>query len=141
MASFNSVHLVGTLTRDPEIKYLPKGTAVASFGLALNSYYTDKTGTKREETTFVDCEAFERTAEVIGEYCKKGSSILVDGRLKQDTWDDKTTGQKRSKLKVVVGVMQLLDRKPASATTQPDAGDNRPADDKALDGEPDEIPF
>ena len=108
MASYNKVMLIGNLTRDPEIKYTPKGTAIAVFGLATNRSYTLESGEKREEVTFVDCEAYARLAEIIGEYCKKGKPIFVEGRLKLDTWDDKTSGQKRSKMKVIVEVMQLL---------------------------------
>ena len=108
MPNLNKVMLMGNLTRDPEIKYTPKGTAIAVFGIATNRSYTLESGEKREEVTFVDCEAYARLAEVIGEYCKKGKPIFVEGRLKLDTWDDKTSGQKRSKMKVIVEVMQLL---------------------------------
>jgi single-strand DNA-binding protein len=108
MANLNKVMLIGNLTRDPEIKYTPKGTAIAAFGIAVNRNYTTDTGEKREEVTFVDLEAYARVAEIIGEYCKKGRPIFVEGRLKLDTWDDKQSGQKRSKMKVVVETMQLL---------------------------------
>lgn len=108
MPSLNKVILIGNLTRDPEIKYTPKGTAIAAFGLAMNRHYTTEAGEKREEVTFVDIEAYSRLAEIIGEYCRKGEPIAVEGRLKLDTWDDKETGQKRSKLKVVAESMQLL---------------------------------
>ena len=109
MASFNKVILVGNLTRDPELRYLPKGTAVAKIGLAVNRRWTAETGETREEVTFVDVEAFGKQAETIGQYLKKGRPILIEGRLKLDQWDDKQTGQKRSKLKVVLESFQFLD--------------------------------
>ena len=108
MASFNKVMLLGNLTRDPEVKYTPKGSAVADIGLAVNRTYTTDGGEKREETTFVDVTMWGRQAEIAGEYLKKGRPIFVEGRLQLDTWDDKQTGQKRSKLKVVGENLQLL---------------------------------
>src|SRR4051812_36454766 len=108
MASLNKVMLIGNLTRDPEIKYTPKGTAIADIGLAVNRNYTTESGEKREETTFVDVTLWGRVAEIVGEYCKKGRPLFVEGRLQLDTWDDKQTGQKRSKLKVVGDNIQLL---------------------------------
>src|SRR2546430_1829270 len=100
MASFNKVILVGNLTRDPELRYTPKGTAIAKIGLAINRNWTSETGEKKEEVTFVDVDAFGKTAEIIGQYLKKGRPILVEGRLRLDQWDDKQTGQKRSRLGV-----------------------------------------
>ena len=108
MASFNKVMLMGNLTRDPEIKYTPKGTAIADIGLAVNRNYTTDSGEKREEVTFVDVTLWGRVAEIVGEYCKKGRPLFVEGRLQLDTWDDKQTGQKRSKLKVIGENIQLL---------------------------------
>ncbi len=109
MASFNKVILLGNLTRDPQVKYTPSGTAVAEIGLAVNRYWFDKqTNSRREETTFVDVTLWGRDAEVAGEYLAKGRPVLIEGRLQLDTWDDKTTGQKRSKLRVVGERMQLL---------------------------------
>jgi len=108
MASLNKVMLIGNLTRDPEIKYTPKGTAIADIGLAVNRNYTTESGEKREEVTFIDVTLWGRTAEIVGEYCKKGRPIFIEGRLQLDTWDDKQTGQKRSKLKVVADNIQLL---------------------------------
>ena len=109
MANFNKVILAGNLTRDPEMRYTPKGMAIASFGMAINRTHTSETGEKKEEVTFVDVTAFGRTAEVISQYLKKGRPILIEGRLKYDTWDDKQTGQKRSKLAVVADGFQFLD--------------------------------
>lgn len=111
MANLNKVMLIGNLTRDPEVKYTPKGSAVADVGLAINRYFTLDSGEKREETTFVDVEFWGRTAELAGQYLKKGSAVFVEGRLRMDSWEDKNTGQKRSRLKVVVETMQFLDRR------------------------------
>src|SRR5690606_6137153 len=102
------VMLIGNVTRDPEVKYTPKGTAVAEVGLAINRVYTPDGGEKREETTFVDITFWGRQAEIVGEYAKKGRPIYVEGRLQLDTWDDKTSGQKRSRLRVVGEQLQLL---------------------------------
>ena len=109
MASFNKVILMGNLTRDPEVRYTPSGTAVTDLGLAVNRYWFDKQANERhEETTFVDVTLWGRQAEVAGEYLSKGRPVLIEGRLHLDTWDDRETGQKRSKLKVVGEAMQLL---------------------------------
>ncbi len=108
MASLNKVMIIGNLTRDPEIRYTPKGTAVAEIGVAVNRRYTADNGEKREETTFVDVTLWGRTAELAGEYLKKGRSVYIEGRLQLDSWDDKQTGQKRSKLRVVCEEMQFL---------------------------------
>ena len=109
MASYNKVILLGNLTRDPQVRYTPSGSAVAEIGLAVNRYWTDKqSNTRREETTFVDVTLWNRDAEVAGEYLAKGRSVLIGGRLQLDTWDDKQTGQKRSKLRVVAERMQMI---------------------------------
>jgi len=108
MANLNKVMLIGNLTRDPEVRYTPKGTAVAELGLAINRYFTAENGEKREETTFVDVTLWGRQAEVAGEYLKKGRPVFIEGRLQLDSWDDKQTGQKRNKLKVVGEGLQLL---------------------------------
>ena len=108
MASFNKVVLVGNLTRDPELRYTPKGTAVAKIGLAVNRTWKSETGETKEEVTFVDVDVFGRTAENVGQYMRKGSPILIEGRLRLDTWEDKQTQQKRSKLGVVAETVQFL---------------------------------
>lgn len=108
MASFNKVILIGNLTRDPELRYTPKGTAVAKLGLAVNRTWRTETGETKEEVTFVDVDVFGRTAENVGQYLRKGSPLMVEGRLKLDTWDDKQTNQKRSKLGVVAEMVQFL---------------------------------
>jgi single-strand DNA-binding protein len=108
MASFNKVILVGNLTRDPELRYTPKGTAVAKVGLAVNRNWTSESGEKKEEVTFVDVDIFGRTAENVSQYMRKGRPILIEGRLKFDQWDDKQTGQKRSRLGVIAETVQFL---------------------------------
>ena len=109
MANFNRVILIGNLTRDPEVKYLPSGSAVAEISLAINRSYTDKvTNERKEDTTYVEVTLWARLAELAGEYLSKGRPVMIEGRLHLDTWDDKTSGQKRSKLKVVGETMQFL---------------------------------
>jgi len=100
--------LMGNLTRDVELRVTPKGTAIGQFGLAINREWKDEGGQKREEVTFVDCEVWGKTAEIIAKYVTKGRPLFVSGRLKLDSWDDKTTGQKRSKMKIVVEQFQFL---------------------------------
>ena len=165
MASLNKVMLIGNLTRDPEIRYTPKGQAVTDIGLAVNRVYSTESGEKREEVTFIDVTLWGRTAEVVHQYCKKGRPLFVEGRLKLDSWDDKTSGQKRSKMKVVVETMQLLGSRDGggggghdstveyadsqaapSATSAPaqrraPAQAPRPPVDPDLDAAPDDIPF
>ena len=127
MASFNKVILLGNLTRDPEVRYTPKGSAVCDLGIAINRSYTLDSGEKREEVTFVDVVLWARLAEIAGEYLKKGRPVFIEGRLQLDTWDDKQSGQKRTKLRVVGETMQLLGSRPA-ATAAADAGESeRPA--------------
>jgi single-strand DNA-binding protein len=109
MPNYNKVILMGNLTRDPEVKYTSGGTAIAKLGMAINRTLTNKEGQKQEETTFVDVDAFGRQAEVIGQYLKKGRPVMIEGRLKLDQWDDKQTGQKRSKLGVTLEGFQFLD--------------------------------
>lgn len=153
MASFNKVLLLGNLTRDPEVRYTPKGTAVTEIGMAVNRVYTAEGGEKREEVTFVDVTLWGRTAEVAGEYLKKGRPVFIEGRLQLDSWDDKTTGQKRSKLKVVADGMQLIGGRPGgggggdpdegSAAPRSSSRASAPPPPKSAPAEPDddEIPF
>ena len=108
MANLNRVLLIGNLTRDPEVRYTPKGTAVTEIGLAVNRIYSGEDGEKKEETTFVDVTLWARQAEIAGQYLKKGRPVFIEGRLQLDTWDDKQTGQKRSRLRVVAENLQLL---------------------------------
>lgn len=109
MASFNKVILAGNLTRDPELRYTPKGVAIAKLGLAVNRTWKNEAGETKEEVTFVDIDAFGRQAEVIAQYFKKGRPILIEGRLRLDQWDDKQTGQKKSRLGVVLEGFSFID--------------------------------
>lgn len=166
MANLNKVMVIGNLTRDPEIKYTPKGSAIADIALAINRNYTTDSGEKREETTYVDIVLYGRLAEIAGEYLKKGRPVYIEGRLKLDTWDDKQTGQKRSKMRVVGEALQLLGgrdggreggsnggggeyeeadravrRPPPRAEASARPSQNRPPVDPDLDVEHDDIPF
>ena len=114
MPNVNKVFLMGNLTRDPQISYLPSQTAVCEIGLAINRNWTAQDGQKKEEVTFVDCSAFGKTAETIGKYLKKGRPIFIEGRLKYDTWEDKE-GKKRSRLRVVVDQFQFVDSRPGGS--------------------------
>lgn len=114
MASLNKLFLIGNLTRDPEVRVTPKGTHVAQFGLAVNRQFKDEAGAAREEVTFVDVESWGKQAELCGKFLKKGSLCMVEGRLKFEQWEDKQSGQKRSKLKVVMENVQFLGSKSSS---------------------------
>jgi single-strand DNA-binding protein len=151
MANLNRVLLIGNLTRDPEIRYTPKGTAVAEIGLAVNRIYSGEDGEKKEETTFVDVTLWARQAEIAGQYLKKGRPVFIEGRLQLDTWDDKQTGQKRSRLRVVSESLQLLGSRQEGEGSSPAAPPRRSSvaappsrpepRDPDLDVEPDDIPF
>lgn len=153
MASYNKVLLLGNLTRDPEVRYTPKGTAVTDLGIAVNRQYTLDSGEKREEVTFVDVTFWGRTAEVAGEYLKKGRPVFIEGRLQLDTWDDKQTGQKRSKLKVMGEAMQMLgarqgggggdapDEEPRGRSTGAARSSSPPKGGPPAEPDDDEIPF
>lgn len=131
MASYNRVVLVGNVTRDPQVKYTQGGTAVAEIGLAVSRQWFDKaTNSRKDETTFVDVTVWGKTAEHCGEYLAKGRPVLVEARLQTDSWEDKDTGQKRSKLKVVaenvtfLGSGEKRDRQPErESTTAEKAGE------------------
>jgi single-strand DNA-binding protein len=154
MASFNKVILVGNLTRDPELRYTPKGMAIAKIGLAVNRVWRNEAGESKEEVTFVDVDAFGRQAETLAQYMKKGSPLLVEGRLKLDQWDDKQTGQKRSKLGVIVEGFQFLGggrgeqgdsprRAPTAAAPAAAAASGAPAAEPDMPPPPeeDDVPF
>ena len=108
MASFNKVMLMGNLTRDPQMRYLPNQTAVADFGLACNRRWRTPAGEDKEEVLFVDCTAWGKQAETINQYCQKGKPIFIEGRLKYDTWEDKNGGGKRHKITVVVEEFRFI---------------------------------
>lgn len=117
MSSLNKVMLIGRLTRDPQLRHTPRGTALAEFGLALNRSFITESGEKREDPTFVDISVWGRTAESIGKHLRKGSLAYVEGRLQMDIWVDKTTGKNRSKLTIVGESVQFL--QPASSSRHP----------------------
>ncbi len=150
MASFNKVILMGNLTRDPELRYTSKGTAIAKIGLAVNRVWRTETGEQKEEVTFVDVDAFGKQAETIGQYLKKGRPVLVEGRLKLDTWDDKQSGQKKSKLGVVLETFQFVGSAQGQSgpgregappeTARPRVTENNPAPAEEMPSE-DDVPF
>jgi single-strand DNA-binding protein len=152
MANFNKVILAGNLTRDPDLRYTPKGVAIAKLGLAINRSWKTETGEPKEEVTFVDVDAFGKQAETIGQYLKKGRPILIEGRLRLDQWDDKQTGQKRSRLGVVLESFQFLDsgnrgegggdapRAPRPSAPPPAAAPE-PASGDTAQPEEDDVPF
>lgn len=108
MANLNKVMLIGNLTRDPELRVTPKGTAICTFSLAVNRKYRDESGGDREEVTYVDIEAWGKSGENISKYCTKGRPLFVEGRLRLDQWEDKNTKEKRSRMKVVCENFQFL---------------------------------
>lgn len=128
MANLNRVLLMGNLTRDPEVRYTPKGTAVADLGLAINRVIVPEEGERREEVTYVSVTLWGRQAEVAREYLTKGRGVFIEGRLHLDSWDDKPTGQKRSKLKVVGEHLQLLPKGGGHAPGEAQPGGAAPAD-------------
>jgi single-strand DNA-binding protein len=140
MPNYNKVMLIGNITRDPRLNYLPSNTPVADFGLAVNRKFKRGDGEKGEDTLFVDCVAFARIAEVINQYVGKGSPIFIEGRLQLDQWQDKQTGDKRSKHKVVVESMQFLGEGKRDGQRQETRAPANPG--PAADGLDDEdIPF
>jgi single-strand DNA-binding protein len=119
MAYLNKVFLIGNLTRDPELRVTPKGTAICQFGLAVNRQFKDESGATRDETTFIDIEAWGKQGELVAKYLAKGSPAMVEGRLKLDQWEDKQSGQKRSKLKVVLDNVQFLSTRGGAGAAPP----------------------
>lgn len=142
MASFNKVILMGNLTRDPELKHTSGGTAVGSLGLAVTRSWFDKSSNaKKEETAFVDVTLWGRTAEVASEYLSKGKQVLIEGYLKLDTWDDKETGQKRSKLKVVCENLTMLGGKTEGKQRTNDEHDEGSQEQPERNHLGEEVPF
>jgi single-strand DNA-binding protein len=161
MANYNKVILIGNLTRDPELRYTPKGLAIAKIALAVNRTWRDEAGATKEEVTFVDIDAFGRQAETLAQYMKKGRPIMVEGRLRLDTWEDKQTNQKRSRLGVVLESFQFLDfggrpaeeggaaaprahaptSTPAPAASPGPGASATPAPAEEAPGEEDDVPF
>ena len=130
MANFNRVILLGNLVTDPQLKYLPGGSAVTEFRLAVNHKFKTKDGGERDEAMFIDCACFGKGAEVISQYVQKGKQLLIEGRLKFDTWEDKQGGGKRSKHSVVIENFQLMPRTDGgSAKSASPAGEDPYAED------------
>ena len=150
MASFNQCTVVGNLTRDVELRYIASGSAVANVSIAINEKYTTKSGEKREDVLFLECVLWGKTAEIAGEYLSKGKPVLFSGKLKQENWDDKTTGQKRSKIVLNVDTMQFLggpsggqdapkQERPRQQTPRSDSRNESIYDD--MPTEADDVPF
>lgn len=119
MPSYNRVILIGNLTRDPELRHLPNGSAVCEFGLAVNDRFQNKaTGQWEDRPNFVDCSAFGKTAENIAKFFTKGRPIFTEGKLRLEQWEDRQTGNKRSKLKVVVDTWQFVDSDKGEPSTR-----------------------
>ena len=146
MANLNRVLLIGNVTRDPELRYTPKGTPVTEIGVAINRVYTAADDQKQQEVTFVEIEFWARLAEVAGQYLKKGRSVFVEGRLQLKSWDDKKSGQKRSRMIVVGENVQFLPDRTGIDSDSSKAGSGSGAGrqqghDADLESEPDDIPF
>jgi single-strand DNA-binding protein len=138
--SYNSVTLAGNLTRDVEVRYLANDQCVGSFGIAVNRRYKGRDGETQEETTFVDITVWGKLAEQCSNSLRKGSGVLVDGRLKQESWEDKATGQKRSKLLVTASEVHFVDsRRDSDATANPQQSEASSA--PRIETEDDAVPF
>ena len=152
MASFNRATLVGNLTRDPELRYTPQGTAVTDLRLAVTTVRGGRDQERKEETLFIDVTVWGRTAENCSEYLSKGRPVLVDGRLQLDSWEDRETKQKRTKIKLVAQVVQFLGSRDGGpgggggggASSQASQASPKKADEEPLEQEfksEDDIPF
>jgi single-strand DNA-binding protein len=143
MASVNRVFLLGNCTRDPELRTTPGGTSVTDLGLAVNRTWTDNEGMKKEETTFVDVTLWGRQAEVAGEYLHKGNPVFIEGRIQMDSWVDKQTAEKRSRLKIVAENLQLLgDRRESALPPRPPQRTREPQPQAMREPDPDDaVPF
>ncbi len=146
--NINCLHLAGRLTRDVELKFLPKGTAVARVSVAVSRKFKGNDGEWKEETAFVDVTAWGKQAEVVGQYFKKGSRIYLKGRLKTEKWNDKTTGEERSKLAVTMEEFEFVDGKSSSSDSAPAAPRREapttadlPPGTKVAPVEEDDVPF
>lgn len=141
MPNLNKTLLIGNLTRDPEMRHSSKGNAIAGFGLAVNRKYKTAAGEIEEETTFLDVSAFGQQAETVSKFLKKGAAVFVEGRLRLDRWDDKTTGQKRSKIVVIADRVQFLS--PRKANAEDNGKEAMPVGVAAGPGLPpdDDVPF
>lgn len=140
MRGFSKAIITGNLTRDPELRTTPNGASVCSFSVAVNRVYRDSNGEQKEDVSFIDCSAWGKLGEMISQYAKKGSGVLVSGRLDQRSWEDKTTGQKRSRVEIVVEDFNFTGSAPGNGgSTSFGASDAAPADNTTEDI-PDDIP-
>jgi len=139
MASFNRVILMGNLTKDPELRYTPSGLAVAHLSLAVNRKVSAKEGEKKEEVDFFDVETWDKQAELCSEYLNKGSGVLIEGRLKQDRWEDENGG-KRSKIKIIATTIQFLPKRSGEEPGELHEGDELPDSGSGFEGK-DGAPF
>lgn len=140
MASFNKVILIGNLTRDIELKYLPKGTAVCNLSLAVNRRWKNEVGEEKEDVYFAECKAFGKQAETIAQYVKKGHPLMVEGRLTREEWDDKKTGEKRSTTRIMIETFQFLKGRDEGAAPAP-RRESAPAPAPKPDLDADDLPF
>lgn len=136
--NFNKVIAAGNLTRDPEMRFTPKGMGICKFGMAVNRRYKTEAGEQKDEATFFDVDCFGKTAELIAQYFKKGSTIMLEGRLKLDQWEDKKTGQKMSKLGVVMESFQFVGKREGAAPAPAPARGTNPNPPSTEDSE---VPF
>jgi single-strand DNA-binding protein len=151
MPNLNSCHLIGRLTRDPDVRFTSTGVAIADISLAVSRFYKTDQGDRKEETDFIDVTAFGKTGELMRDYLHKGDPCFIDGRLKLDQWDDRETGKKRTKLRVIAERLEFLSSKPQSESrapsppvrTKPAPDFSKPPRDPDLDPnqEPDDINF
>ncbi len=139
MASFNKVILIGNLTRDVELKYLPKGTAVCNLSMAVNRRWKTEAGEEKEDVYFAECKAFGKQAETIAQYVRKGHPLMVEGRLTREEWDDKKTGDKRSTTRIMIETFQFLKGRDEGAAPAPRQSTAPTAPKPDLDA--DDLPF
>ena len=138
MASFNKVILIGNLTRDVELKHLPKGTAVCNLSLAVNRRWKTEAGEEKEDVYFAECKAFGKQAETLAQYVRKGNPLMIEGRLTREEWDDKKTGDKRSTTRIMIETFQFLKGRDEGDAPAPRA--QAPAAPKP-DLDADDLPF
>ncbi len=135
MRGFSKAIITGNLTRDPELRTTPNGSSVCSFSVAVNRVYRDSAGNQQEDVSFIDCSAWGKLGEMIGQYAKKGSGVLVSGRLDQRSWEDKNSGSKRSRVEIVVEDFNFL-----TANNDRDGGKAVSAKEEPADVIPEDVP-
>jgi len=141
MASFNKVILIGNLTRDVELKYLPKGTPVCNLSMAVNRRWKTEAGEEKEDVYFAECKAFGKQAETIAQYVRKGHPLMVEGRLTREEWDDKKTGDKRSTTRIMIETFQFLKGRDEGEAPTPRRAIAPAVAAPKLDLDEDDVPF